>query len=193
MATLENEFNADEIPEDDHSFDPIPAGEYLMQVIESDVVETKNKTGYQLVLTLEVIDGPHANRRVWDRLNIRNQNPDAQRIAQRSLADLCLAIGISSLRNTEDLHFHPFIGKVTIQKDKTGEYGPQNRVRYKVRGGAAPARSTHAACVKSAESKQDARQTTASNTHTNSPSKGNAVGSRPWARQKVLSELNKGD
>lgn len=190
MATLENEFNADEIPEDDRSFDPIPAGEYLMQVIESDVVETRNKTGDQLVLTLEVIDGPHANRRVWDRLNIRNQNPDAQRIAQRSLADLCLAIGISSLRNTEDLHFHPFIGKVTIQKDKTGEYGPQNRVRYKVRGGAAPARPTLSASAHSAGSQPQQSVPSASAA---SNSKGNAVGSRPWARQKVLSELNKGD
>lgn len=137
MAKLNMDFNPSEVPEDDRSFEPLPAGEYTMQVIESEVKDTKSGSGQQLVLTLEVIEGPFSNRRVWDRLNIRNQNADAQRIAQRALADLCLAVGIQSLRNSEDLHFKPFIGSVKIREDKSGQYGPQNTVRYKQRGGAA--------------------------------------------------------
>jgi hypothetical protein len=138
MAELNMDFNPSEVPEDDRSFEPLPAGDYTMQVIESELKDTKSGSGQQLVLTLEVIEGPFSNRRVWDRLNIRNQNADAQRIAQRALADLCLAVGISSLRNSEELHFKPFIGAVKIREDKTGQYGPQNTVRYKVRGGVAP-------------------------------------------------------
>lgn len=138
MAEFPEDFNANDVPEDDRSFEPLPAGEYSMQVIESEIKPTKTG-GEQLVLTIEVIDGPMSNRRVWDRLNIRNQNPDAQRIAQRSLADLCLAVGVPSLRNSEDLHFKPFVGKVTIKQDKTGQYGPSNSVRYKARGGQPPA------------------------------------------------------
>lgn len=138
MVDFPEDFNVADVPADDRSFEPLPAGDYTMQVIESDIKETKSGTGEQLVLTLEVLEGPHSNRRVWDRLNIRNQNADAQRIAQRSLADLCLALGISSLRKTEDLHFKPFVGKVTIRPDKTGQYGPQNAVRYKARGGQPP-------------------------------------------------------
>lgn len=140
MVDFPEDFNPNDVPEDDRNFEPLPAGDYAMQVIESDIKPTKSGSGDQLILTLEVLEGPHTNRRVWDRLNIRNQNADAQRIAQRSLADLCLAIGLNgSLRNSEDLHFKPFVGKVTIQADKKGEYGPQNRVRYKPRGGQAPA------------------------------------------------------
>ncbi len=140
MAEFPEDFNPSDVPEDDRSFEPLPAGEYLMQVIESDLKDTKTSGGQQLVLTIEVIDGPFSNRRVWDRLNIRNQNADAQRIAQRSLADLCLAVGLSgTVRNSEDLHFKAFTGKVTIKQDKTGQYGPQNAVRYKARGGASPA------------------------------------------------------
>lgn len=139
MVDFPEDFNVADVPEDTRSFEPLPAGDYTMQVIESDVKETKSGAGEQLVLTLEVLDGPMANRRVWDRLNIRNQNADAQRIAQRSLADLCLAVGISSLRRTEDLHFKPFTGRVTVKADKTGQYGPSNSVRYKARGGVAPA------------------------------------------------------
>lgn len=142
MAELHEDFNANDVPEDDRGFDPLPAGEYLMQVIESDIKPTKSGSGDQLVLTMEVIEGPMANRRMWDRLNIRNQSPVAQGIAQRALADLCLAVGIASLRNSEDLHFKPFIGRVSIKQDKTGNYGPSNAVRYKPRGGAAPAGAT---------------------------------------------------
>jgi hypothetical protein len=139
MAELNQEFNAADVPEDDRTLEPLPAGNYLMQVIESEIKPTKSGTGEQLVLTLEVIDGPHANRKVWDRLNIVNENADAQRIAQRSLADLCLSIGVASLRNTEELHFKPFVGRLAIRQDKTGQYGPQNTVRYKPRGGQPPA------------------------------------------------------
>ena len=138
MADLNQDFNASEVPEDDRSFEPLAAGDYQMQVIESEIKPTKTG-GDQLVLTLEVIEGPMSNRRVCDRLNIRNQNADAQRIAQRALADLCLAVGVPSLRNSEDLHFKPFVGRVTIKPDKTGQYGPSNNVRYKARGGVAPA------------------------------------------------------
>jgi hypothetical protein len=145
MATLDEAFIPNDVPEDDRGFDPIPPGNYNMQVIDSNIIPTKSGSGDQLVLTLEVINGPFENRRVWDRLNIRNQNADAQRIAQRALADLCIAIGISSLTDTNDLHFKPFTGCVTIQNDKTGQYGPQNRVRYKPRnGGSAPARPLQA-------------------------------------------------
>lgn len=143
MAEFPETFNPAEVPEDDRSFDPLPAGDYTMQVIESEIKPTKTG-GDQLVLTLEVLEGPYSNRRVWDRLNIRNQNADAQRIAQRGLADLCLAVGVTSLRNSDELHFKPFIGKVAIRQDKTGQYGPQNTVRYKAKGGAsaAPAQAT---------------------------------------------------
>jgi hypothetical protein len=133
------QFNANEVPEDTRSFDPLPAGDYTMQVIDSEIKDTKSGTGQQLVLTLEVIDGPYANRRVWDRLNIVNQNPDAQRISERALADLCLAVGLAKITDSEMLHFKPFTGRVSISVDKSGQYGPQNRVRYKSRGGASPA------------------------------------------------------
>lgn len=180
MADLDMEFIPEDVPEDDRNFEPIPAGDYHMQVIESEIVQTKSGTGDQLVLTLEVIDGPHQNRRIWDRLNIRNANADAQRIAQRSLADLCQAIGLSALKNTEQLHFRPFTGRVTIKQDKSGEYGPQNRVRYKARGGNAP-RPTPGAAQNSAArpAAHQAQQRTAAP----SAGQGQQGNNRPWANR----------
>jgi hypothetical protein len=168
MAELDMDFNPQDVPEDDRSFDPLPAGDYTMQIIDSEIKPTKTG-GDQLVLTIEVIEGPFSNRRVWDRLNIRNQNADAQRIAQRSLADLCLAVGVTSLRNSEDLHFKPFLGKVAIRQDKTGQYGPQNTVRYKARGGAAP---------RAQNSGQQQRRPATTQQQAAKP----AQGAKPWQR-----------
>lgn len=144
MADLDMEFNPADVPEDDRSFSPLPAGEYLMQVIESELKDTKTGNGQQLVLTLEVMDGPSSGRKVWDRLNIRHTNADAQRIAQRGLADLCLAVGLPSIRNSEELHFKLFTAKVTIREDKTGQYGPSNNVRYKTGAGRSAGNQTQA-------------------------------------------------
>jgi hypothetical protein len=171
MVDFPEDFNPNDVPEDDRSFEPIPAGDYAMQVIESDIKPTKSGSGDQLILTLEVTEGPMTNRRIWDRLNIRNQNADAQRIAQRALADLCLAVGVASLRNTEELHFKPFVGRVTIKQDKTGQYGPQNAVRYKPRGGQPPAGKAAAQpAARPAATTQAAKP---------------AAGARPWANRNA--------
>lgn len=140
MAELDQAFVVADVPADDRAFEPIPAGSYKLQVIDSEIRETKAQDGdQQLVLTLEVLEGPYANRRIWDRLNIRNKSADAQRIAQQALGNLCFTLNLPVLRNSEDLHFKPFVARVGIRTDKTGQYGPQNTVRYP-REGAAPAR-----------------------------------------------------
>ena len=160
MAEFNQTFNPAEIPEDDRNFEPIPAGTYKLQVIESKIEPTSTGSGEMMTLTLEVVEGQYEKRRIWDRLNIVNQNPDAQRIAQRSLADLCLAIGVTQLKDTEQLHFKPFMGRVTVQPDRTGQYAPQNRVRYSVgKPGAPPAgkAGTTAAGAKPAAGKPTAQ------------------------------------
>lgn len=133
MAEFLETFDPTTVPEDDRNFDPVPAGDYQMQVIESEIKPTKSGDGQMLVLTLEIIAGPCANRRIWDWLNIRNPNADAQRIAQRALADLCLATGVAALKDSEELHFKPFTGRVAVKEDKSGQFGPQNTVRYKAK------------------------------------------------------------
>ncbi|MCC7253833.1 DUF669 domain-containing protein [Hyphomicrobium sp.] len=180
MAELNQAFDPNEVPEDDRSFEPLPAGDYQMQVIESKIENTKSLTGKMLVLTLEVVSGPHTNRRVWDRLNIVNQNADAQRIAQRALADLCLAVGIAQLRDTDELHFKPFVGRVGVREDKTGQYGPQNTVRYKARGGQPPAGKAGGPTSAGSAAGQQTRTAPASATAR--PSAPAASPSRPWAK-----------
>jgi len=132
MVALNQQFDPNEIPDDERNFDPIPSGTYNMQVIDSKIEETKAGTGEMLVLTVQVIDGEYANRLIWDRLNIRNQSAEAQRIAQTSLKSLCnlIHLDIGQLKDTEQLHFKPFTARVGVRRDPNGVYGPQNTLHY---------------------------------------------------------------
>ncbi|KIU33266.1 hypothetical protein SR39_13555 [Methylobacterium radiotolerans] len=141
MASLGTTFNPNDVPQDERSFEPIPQGDYNCQITESEIVETRTG-GEMLKLTLEVIDGPYANRKIWDNLNIRNNNPTAQSIAHRTLADLCAACGAGAIADSEELHFKPFVAAIKIEPERTvGDrtYDARNGVkRYKARGGQPP-------------------------------------------------------
>ena len=137
MAQLPGTFNPDE-HEDQADFDTLPAGEYPVQVIESQILPTKSGTGERLSLTLEIIDGEYERRRLWANLNIVNQSADAQRIGQAQLASLCKAAGIGPIDDTEHLHGVPVIARVAVKNDPT--YGPKNEVKgFKPYQTAAPA------------------------------------------------------
>jgi Protein of unknown function (DUF669) len=141
MASLGATFDPNDVPQDERSFEPLPAGDYNCQITDSEIVETRTG-GEMLKLTLEVIDGPYANRKVWDNLNIRNSNATAQSIAHRTLADLCAACGLGPIADSEELHFKPFVAVLKIEPERTvGDrtYDARNGVkRYKARGGQPP-------------------------------------------------------
>jgi hypothetical protein len=138
MASLGESIDVDNIVPERGDFDPLPAGPYMVQVIESDVVETKAGDGLILKLTLEVMDGPFANRKVWANLNFKNRNATAQRIAQEAIKQICDAVGFGGqLTDSEVLHYKPLRAQITIRK--SAEYGDQNDVkRYSALNGNAP-------------------------------------------------------
>lgn len=110
-------------------FDLLPAGKYLAQVIDSEVVPTKAGTGQILKLTFEIMDGEHANRRLWARLNIANENAQAQQIGLAQLSALCHAVGVTKLTDSLELHEKPVLVTVKVRKAKPGDtYGDSNDV-----------------------------------------------------------------
>jgi hypothetical protein len=139
MANLGQTIDVDNIVPERGDFEPLPAGPYMVQVMESDVIETKAGTGLILKLTLEVMDGPFANRKVWANLNFKNPNATAQRIAQEQIKQICDAVGHKGpLSDSEVLHFKPLRAQLGIRK--SDEYGDQNEVkRYSPLSGAPPA------------------------------------------------------
>jgi len=133
-----NGFNALEI-EPATSYEPIPADWYKAVITETEEKPTKAQTGSYLQLTIEVIEGQHQGRRVFERLNLKNPNSVAVEIAQRSLSSICRSIGVNNPQNSEELMDKPLMIKVAV-KPAQGEYGASNEIKgYDAVGGATTA------------------------------------------------------
>jgi hypothetical protein len=129
MADLGMEFDPNAVEPDDRNFDLLPPGKYVVEITESDVVETKARNGLILKLTYTVVEGPATNRKIWQNINYKNASPEAQRIGQRQVSTICRAIGHDGpLTDSAVLHGIPMLATVGIERDKTGEYGDKNKV-----------------------------------------------------------------
>src|SRR5690349_10497157 len=122
MAYIGMQFDANQV-EPSTSFDVIPAGKYHVQIVNSQMRDTKTGTGRYLWLELSIMDGQHANKRLFERLNLENQNEKAREIAQRTLSAICHATGQMSVSDSEQLHHKSLIANVGVRAegpDKSG-------------------------------------------------------------------------
>jgi len=106
------------------SFDALPAGTYTAMVVKSEDKQAKSGgNNYYFEFTLEVVDGSHKGRQLWDRINHRNQNEKAQNMGRAKVSQLALACGISSPQDTQQLHNIPIDIEVVCKKrdDKPDE------------------------------------------------------------------------
>ena len=176
MAHLGEDFNPDAVEPRD-SLEPVPAGTYMAEIVESDVVDTKGGTGRMVKLTWKITEGACEGRRIWDQINFRNANETAQKIGQQALAELCSAAGLRGpLDDTESLHGIPMRVRVKIETDKNGQYPPKNVVqRYApYADGEAPATTRQAPAQQS-----QSRPAPAASAAT--PARA-AAGAMPWKR-----------
>jgi len=134
MATLN--FNVEQV-EPAKTFDPLPPGDYLVYIKDSDLVATKAGNGHYIAMTMEVLEGEHAGRLLWENHNIDNPNQQAVEIAKRNISAICHAVGVMA-KDSSELHDKPFIVKVEIET-KVG-FSPRNQIKgYKAAGAGAPA------------------------------------------------------
>jgi hypothetical protein len=132
MASLN--FNAEAV-EPVTAYDVLPKGKYLSMAVASEMKQTKAGTGEYLQITFEVLEGSGKGRKLFERLNIRNQNKQAEEIANRQLSALCHATGVMLLSDSEQLHNIPVVLDVGIEEGRDG-YEPQNRIKgYSAAGG----------------------------------------------------------
>ncbi len=134
---------ADVPPRERGDFDPLPAGWRRMMVTKTERKATKANDGEYLVIELTVPDGDEfGGRKVWDRLNLVNRNPEAVSIAKRAFADLVQAAGLVQINHPDQL-----IGKLIEVKLKlkpaSGEWEASNECRgYRSPDGAVPAQAS---------------------------------------------------
>ena len=130
-----NGFNALEI-EPATSYEPLPADWYKVVITDSEEKPTKAMTGSYLQLTIEVIEGQHAGRKVFDRLNLDNPNSVAVQIAQSSLSSICRSINVNDPKDSIELRDKPLMVKLAV-KPADGQYGASNDIKeYAATGGA---------------------------------------------------------
>ena len=128
MANLA--FDANQVDPTDQ-FEALPAGDYPVIIVDSEMKPTRDNRGQYLQLTLEVIDGPYKGRKMWDRLNLNNPNQQAVEIAQRQLSQICHAVGVLQVNDSLELHDKPLVARVKV-RPASGQFSESNEVsQYK--------------------------------------------------------------
>lgn len=90
----------------------LPSGEYVAQIVESDMKPTNGNTGHYLELTYVVTEGPLSGRKHWERLNLDNPNAKTVEIANRQFASLRDAVGVANPRDSQELHYKPHVIRI---------------------------------------------------------------------------------
>ena len=104
-------------------------GKYVVQIVGSEMRPTKDGGGQYLWLELDVLEGPLAGRKLFDRLNLVNASAQTVEIAQRTLSAICHATGRLQVQDSADLHLIPMVADITIKPPKNG-YGESNAIAY---------------------------------------------------------------
>jgi hypothetical protein len=74
---------------------------------------------------------------VFGNLNIRNANPKAEEIGRQQLGDICRAIGLARVGDTDQLIGHSLMVKLDVEKSE--QYGDKNNVKgFKPINGGSP-------------------------------------------------------
>lgn len=131
------DFNASEYKPND-GFDLIEPGEYNAVIVASERKPTASGSGDYLKLEIQIADGKYQNRKLFDNLNLWNNNAQAREIARGQFSAICRAVNIITPNRSDEIHNKVLTIKVGVDKRKdTGEM--QNRIKaYKPRGGASP-------------------------------------------------------
>ena len=128
MARFDTSFDATTV-EPTTVYELLPAGKYRAQIVESEMRVTRNGMGQFLWLMLDILEGEHKGRKIFDQLNLVNPNPTTVEIAQRTLSAICHATGKMHVSDSEELHLIPMTIQVKIKPPKNG-YGESNAIAY---------------------------------------------------------------
>ena len=118
------------------TFEPLPNGDYKVAITETENRPTKAGTGSYLLLKLQVLEGDHQGRILFDRLNLDNPNQTAVDIAKRTLSAICTSVGVMTPKDSSELMDKPMMVKVVVTPPQNG-YDAGNDIKgYKPAGAA---------------------------------------------------------
>ena len=150
MAFLDVEFSPEELKAaGENRFELLPAGNYIAQIVKSEIKVNKDGFGSRLSMQFQITDGDKRGRTLFQDVTMKNQNETAMKIGREQLAQLARACGLTRVQDSAQLHGIEMQIRVAIREDKTGQYEPRNEIKrfepLGSQGQAAPA--SHAAPV----------------------------------------------
>jgi hypothetical protein len=157
MEFWDDSVDVDSVEADTGRGGVIPAGDYMIQLVEQETKATKAGTGIMLNCQYKVVEGEFENRMVFGSFNIRNPNAQAQTIGIAQFKALCLATGVPfdvAKSDTSALLYTPFKATIGFGKTTTEYPDPKNEIKkFHPAGGAAPAATAAKAAPAAAAAK----------------------------------------
>lgn len=126
-------------------FQPLPADNYEIVLVDADIKSTKAGDGNYMNLRFDVCNGPYAGRVIFVIVNVNNKNPKATGIGLGQLKNLVTAVGkedwydkLKTCSSWQDAEAHlntlhstianiPVMGKVSVKRDE--KYGDKNDIK----------------------------------------------------------------
>lgn len=119
MVALPEVKNVADLPDTGGSSVLIPQGQYKALIVKSEMLDTRDKQGKFLALTVIITEGAHANTEFTERLNLVNKNPQAVEIAYKTLARISEAFGMDKTpADSNELHNKPLMIEIKNKKGK---------------------------------------------------------------------------
>jgi hypothetical protein len=84
----------------------LPAGLYKVQIVDTDLVDSKSGDAEMIKVVYEVVADPQfEGRKIFDNIIIKHRaSVDAVRIGKQKLNTICVLTGTKSLKDTAQLH-----------------------------------------------------------------------------------------
>ena len=147
MAFLDEEFSVDTLPVGNNNFEPLPEGWYNATITAAEIKPTKAGDGKYIAVKYAITGPTHQGRVIFGNLNIKNVSTKAEEIGRQQLGEIIRAIGLATVRDTDQLIGGNLGIKLTV---RTGEYAGNEIKAFKALGGAAPSVMTSVPFGKSA-------------------------------------------
>lgn len=135
MANLGGVFDAN--AKENQNSNVLPAGDYEVIAIASEVKDTNDKTGRYLNVQFQITKGEHQNKRFFHKFNLwltpsptdpekAEKTRTAITIAKGQFSEFCRAVSVLTPSDSSELHNIPLVVKAAVKDG--GSYGMQNNL-----------------------------------------------------------------
>jgi|LSQX01.2.fsa_nt_gb hypothetical protein len=115
------------------AFTVIPAGEYVVEIVDEQTLENRSGNGNSLMFEYQVLNGEYKGQRLRDYLHLWHSSQKAVDMARRRLTAIAKSLNTLDFTDTRALHRKPFVVRVgaelynNVKRNTIDDYSPVNR------------------------------------------------------------------